>query len=83
MPSVALTVIEKLPVTVGVPVTTPAEVSVTPAGREPLLIVKLTAPIVLAALKVYDEAGVSGTWIVPVELLGLVTVMVWQLMTSG
>src|SRR3954453_7683407 len=75
--SVALTTIGKLPVWVGVPERTPADDSVRPAGSVEA-VEKLTAPIVLPAVKAWLNAAAA----VPVLVAGLVTVMVWQAMVS-
>ena len=52
MESVALTVIGKLPATVGVPLSVPFEASVTPAGRV-LAVVKTIAPVPPLAVKLW------------------------------
>src|ERR1043166_3463909 len=75
--SVALTTIGKVPVCVGVPESTPADDSVRPAGSVEA-VEKVTVPIVLPAVKVWLNALAA----VPVFVAGLVTVMVWQPMTS-
>src|SRR5437016_1648037 len=82
--SVTLTVIGKVPVCVGVPERTPAKESDTPVGSVPLLIVKFAGVCVPTPLcvKVKFAAGVRAVLKTTVLVLALVTVMVWQAMTS-
>ena len=76
--SVAVTVIGKLPTTVGVPDSVPFEASVRPDGSVPLASAKVVAPMPLPAVKVWLNALPA----VPVLTDGLLTVMTWQLMVS-
>src|SRR4051794_5275110 len=78
LPSVAFTVMGKLPTTVGVPERRPALDSVRPAGSTPLFSVNVVPPMVLPAVKLWLNAVPA----VPVAVAGFVTVMVWQLTTS-
>ena len=77
MPSVTLTVIGNEPVCVGVPERRPAADNVRPVGSEPLLSENVAPPIAPDCEKFWLKAVPA----VPVETPGLVTVMVWQLMT--
>src|ERR1039458_1724594 len=76
--SVAVTVIGKVPVWVGVPERTPPVDSDSPVGSEPLASVKFTVPFVPAAVKVWLKEAFA----VPVVVKGFVTVTVPQPMTS-
>src|SRR3954451_6177405 len=76
--SVAVTTIGNVPDCVGVPERTPVALfSVMPAGSVEAVLYA-TVPIVLPEVKV----TVNGALTVPVLVAGLVTVMVWQPMTS-
>ena len=75
--SVTSTVIGNDPPCVGVPERTPAVESVRPVGSVPLLIVNVTGRIPPVCVNV----SLNGEPAAPVALDGLVTVMVWQLMT--
>ena len=77
MLSVAVTVIGKLPVCVGVPARTPAVESVMPAGSV-LAVVKFVVPMPPDCVNV----ALNAVPAVPVLVAGAVTVMVWQLMVS-
>jgi hypothetical protein len=70
--SVAVTVIGKLPVCVGVPESVPLVVSVRPAGSV-LAVVNVGVPMAPDWVKVWLKAADA----VPVVVAGLVTVMVW------
>ncbi len=73
--SVAVTVIGKLPLTVGVPERTPvALLRVMPAGSAPVSL-HVTVPRMPVLVKVW----LKGASTVPVLTPGLVTVTVWQL----
>ena len=76
--SVTVTVIGNVPVCVGVPESTPLEARVRPVGSVPLLSVNVAVPIAPVCVKVWLKAAFT----VPVVVAGLVTVMVWQPMTS-
>src|SRR5437868_1334378 len=76
--SVTLTVIENVPGTCGVPERRPLAESVRPAGSVPLASENVAEPIAPLCVNVALKAAST----VPVLLAGLVTVMVWQLMTS-
>ena len=78
LPPVTFTVIGKLPVCVGVPFNTPVDDNVNPAGNEPVFNVKVAPPTAPVCVKVWLKA----TPAVPVVVTGLVTVMVWQLITN-
>src|SRR5438067_9172297 len=68
------------PVCVGVPSRTPvAEWKVMPVGSVPLKIEKVVVPMAPVCVKVWLKAVPA----VPVVVAGFVTVMTWQLMTSG
>ncbi len=77
MLSVAVTVIGKLPVCVGVPARTPAIESVVPVGSV-LAVVKFVVPMPPDCEKV----ALNTAFAVPVFVSGAVTVMVWQLIVS-
>ena len=77
MLSVAVTVIGKLPVCVGVPARTPADENVTPFGNV-LAVLKVTEPVPPDCEKLWLNAAPA----VPVVIAGGVTVMVPQLMVS-
>ena len=77
MLSVAVTVIGKLPVCVGVPARTPAIESVMPVGSV-LAVVKFVVPMPPDCEKLWLNAAPA----VPVFVTGAVTVIVWQLMVS-
>src|SRR6266498_3086381 len=74
--SVTRTVMEKLPLTVGVPERTPAVDSVRPAGSEPLLSENVAVP----CAPLCEKFWLNGASTVPVVVAGFVTVMVWQAM---
>src|SRR5689334_25382768 len=76
--SVTVTVMVNVPGTCGEPETTPALESVRPAGSAPLAMVKVAVPMA----PLWPNAALNGESTVPVELEGLVTVMVWQLIVS-
>ena len=76
--SVTLTVIGNVPVCVGVPESVPFVASVRPAGSVLAVSVNVAAPIAPLCVKVW----LNGASTVPVVVAGLVTVMVWQPMTS-
>ena len=73
--SVALTVIGKVPGTVGVPLKVPFANSVNPVGKVPEFNVKLTAPTPPVCVKVW----LNGALTVPVATPGEVTVIGAQL----
>ena len=75
MLSVAVTVIGKLPVCVGVPASTPAEESVMPFGRA-LVVLKVVVPVPPDCEKLWLNVAPA----VPVLVAGAVTVIVPQLM---
>ena len=77
MASVAVTTIGNEPVCVGVPERTPPDDSVRPAGSA-LAVEYVTVPMVLPEVKVWPNTVLT----VPLLVAGLVTVMVWQPMTS-
>jgi hypothetical protein len=75
--SVALTVIGKLPVCVGVPLSTPADDKVKLVGKV-LAVLNVVVPMPPLCVKVW----LKGENIVPAVVAGFVTVIVWQLMTK-
>ena len=75
--SVTVTTIGNVPLTVGVPLRTPAVESVSPAGNA-LAVVNVAVPCAPVCVKVWLNAAST----VPVVTTGLVTVIVWQLMVS-
>lgn len=75
--SVATTVMGKAPNCVGVPESTPFEASVNPVGKV-LEVVNATVPIPPLCVKVWLNAVPE----VPVVIVGFVTVIVWQPITS-
>src|SRR5207302_8226243 len=77
--SVALTVIGKLPVCVGVPERTPFEASVRPAGNVPPASENVVVPTPPLCVKVW----LNGEPATPLLTAGLVTVMVGQVICSG
>ena len=74
--SVTVTTIGKDPVWVGVPDRVPFVARVSPAGKV-LAVVNVAVPCAPVWVKVWLKAAST----VPVVVVGLVTVMVWQLMT--
>ncbi|MDP9193281.1 MAG: hypothetical protein M3P06_16405, partial [Acidobacteriota bacterium] len=76
--SVAVTVIGKEPVCVGVPESTPFAANVKPAGSVPVANVNVALPIAPVCVKV----SLNALEAVPFPLAGLLTVMTWQAMTS-
>ena len=74
--SVTVTTIGKLPVWVGVPESVPLVARVKPPGKV-LAVVKVAVPCAPVCVKFW----LKGASTVPVVVAGLVTVMVWQLMT--
>src|SRR5947209_8152014 len=77
--SVALTVIGKLPVCVGVPERTPLEASVNPAGSVPPASEKVVVPTPPTCVKVWLNGDAAG----PLETAGLMTVMTLQQIWSA
>ena len=77
LPSVTLTVIGNEPVCVGVPERTPP-VEREAGGQRAAVEREVLAPMAPVCVKVWLNAAPA----VPVVVAGLVTVMVWQLMTS-
>src|SRR5947209_2595983 len=75
--SVTFTTIGKVPVCVGVPERTPPLESVSPAGNV-LAVENATAPIAPDCVKVWLNAAAAT----PVVVAGLITLMVWQPITS-
>src|SRR4051794_41352120 len=69
-----MTVIGKLPVTVGVPERTPFDASVRPDGSVPLASENVAVPIAPACVKVWLNGDPAG----PLETAGLMTVMTLQ-----
>src|SRR3954451_9147553 len=69
-----MTVIGKLPVTVGVPERTPFEASVRPVGSVPLASENVAVPMAPACVKVWLNGDPAG----PLETTGLMTVMTLQ-----
>src|SRR5437763_1814900 len=81
--SVTFTVIGKVPVCVGVPVRTPADVSETPVGSVPLLMLKVAGVCVPTPLCVKVKLAATRAALKTDDVVaGFVTVMVWQAMTS-
>src|SRR5438270_6069366 len=81
--SVTLTVIGKVPVCVGVPERTPAVEKESPVGSVPLLIVKFAGVCVPTPLCVKVKLAATRAALKTLDVVtGLVTVMVWQAMTS-
>src|SRR3954451_19451155 len=76
--SVALTVIGKLPVCVGVPDRTPLLASVRPVGNVPLASEDVVVPMPPLCVNVWLNAAPAT----PLFTAGFVTVTVWQLMVS-
>ena len=72
--SVTLTVTGNVPVTVGVPESVPLAASVRPAGKTPLLSVKVTAPTPPVCVKLWLNAAFA----VPVVVAGLFTTRLLQ-----
>ena len=72
LPSVTFTVMGKVPVSVGVPLSTPAVDKLKPFGSDPELRVKVAPPIAPLCVKVLLKAVPTGPELLP----GLVTVMV-------
>src|SRR5438270_6222600 len=77
--SVALTVIGKLPVCVGVPERTPFDASVKPAGNVPPASENVVVPTPPLCVKVWLNAAPAT----PLFTAGLVTVMVGHVICSG
>src|SRR4051794_41940049 len=69
-----MTVIGKLPVTVGVPERTPFDASVRPDGSVPLASENVAVPMAPACVKVWLNGDPAG----PLETTGLTTVMTLQ-----
>src|SRR4051794_41845613 len=69
-----MTVIGKLPVTVGVPERTPFDASVRPDGSVPLASENVAVPIAPVCVKVWLNGDPAG----PLETAGLMTVMTLQ-----
>src|SRR5260221_711225 len=76
--SVALTVMAKVPVWVGVPDSVPFAASVRPAGSVPLASENVVAPMPPPCVKVW----LKGAPATPLDTAGFVTVMVWQVIVS-
>ena len=76
MLSVTVTTIGKDPFSVGVPERVPFVARLSPAGNV-LAVVKVAVPCAPVCVKVWLKAAST----VPVVTPGLVTVMLWQLMT--
>ena len=68
----------KLPVWVGVPLSTPAVDSDKPVGKTPLFKLNVAPPAAPVCVKVW----LNAVFTVPVAVTGLVTVIVWQLITK-
>src|SRR5437763_1252180 len=77
--SMALTVIGKLPVCVGVPERTPFDASVNPAGSVPPASEKVVVPMAPTCVKVWLNGDPAG----PLETTGLMTVMTLQQIGSA
>ena len=68
----------KLPVSVGVPLNTPAVDNDKPVGKVPLFNVKVALPTAPVCVKVW----LNAVFTVPVAVTGFVKVIVWQLITK-
>ena len=77
MPSVTMTTTGNVPPCVGVPESTPFVPSVSPAGSV-LAVVNVAPPIAPVCVNVSENGDPAAT----VALAGLVTVIVWQPITS-
>ena len=75
--SVTVTTIGKLPFWVGVPESVPLVARLNPAGNV-LAVVKVAVP----CAPVWVKFWLKGVLTVPLVVTGLVTVIVWQPMTS-